>query len=185
MPQEQLPPLEQVSAEIGSHALHAEPATPHSKSERDLQVVPSQQPSGQESAPQPQMPPTHCCPAAHWGPLPHRHPPVALQPSEAMVLQAAQAAPFGPQVASVRGLQVEPVQQPEVQEAAQPLQAPLVQVSVPGQPWHAVPAAPQIDAVFPGKQAPPEQHPAQESASQTHIPLLQRCPGRQAAVPPH
>ena len=169
----------------GSQLAQAEPATPQLERVRGTHAPARQQPSGHEVPSQTQAPATQWSPAPHWGPAPHRHAPAALQASAATALQAEQAPPLGPQVLSDRGWQVEPVQQPVAHEATQPLQPPLVQVSAPGQLWHAKPAAPHTDGVVPEKQAPPAQQPEHDTESQTHAPPLQRWPGAHAAPPPH
>lgn len=87
---------------------------------------------------------------------------------------ATHAVPFAPQVAAVFGLQVAPAQHPVGQAAAHELQAPLVQLSPPGQLWHWEPAAPHAEAVVPVWQLVPAQQPAHDVPSHTHAPPAHR-----------
>jgi hypothetical protein len=63
-----------------------------------LQVVPWQQPAGQEAASQMHAPFMQCCPAWQGGPPPQRQAPVAAQVSDLSASQMPQAAPPLPQV---------------------------------------------------------------------------------------
>ena len=61
----------------------------------------------------------------------------------ALTAQFTQACPLPPHVVVARFVQVDPRQQPVVQLAAQPLQTPLVQVSLSeAQAWQAPPPTP-------------------------------------------
>ena len=86
-------------------------------------------------------------PPAQAGPLPQRQLPF-VQLSAVAGSQATQAPPTEPQVASEGVLQLVPLQQPLAQVVAlQLLQAPLVQVSEPGQASHVRPELPQAVGV--------------------------------------
>jgi hypothetical protein len=129
-------------------------------------------------------------PLAHAGPLPHRQPAsgVASQLLLVVALQVAHEPPSGPHTpASMVRMQVEPWQQPSVQVAKQPLQAPPTQVLPAEHAWHAPPPAPHAAAAVPGEQMPAsvQQPEAQVVESHTQVPETQRAPAPQAAAPPH
>ena len=182
-PQWHAPPA-QLSAFVASHDAQAAPPAPQVLALGALQVVPEQQPFGQEVASHTQAPPTQRWPAPHAAPGPQWQPP-PMQLSAFVASQAVHAPPAAPQVARLAGLQVVPEQQPPGQlVASQPEQAPLVQVP-DGQPWHAAPPEPQAEVVVPLWQTLPAQQPVgQEVGSHTQAPPTQRWPAPQAAVAP-
>jgi hypothetical protein len=83
-------------------------------------VPPKQQPFAQDVALQTQVPPTHCWPAAHCGPLPQLHVPVLEQPLASIGSHAVHALPLLPQVLTDGVSHVLPLQQPEAQVCEQP-----------------------------------------------------------------
>jgi len=175
----------QVSDVTGSHGLQTLPAVPHFAKLGVAQLLPSQQPVEQETAPQPQTPFWQRRPAPQAGPVPQVQVPVGEQPSAAAGSQPTHTAPPTPQVASDGGLQVAPEQQPSRQVALHPLQRPSVQVWPLGQVSHAPPPPPQEAAVSPARQVVPEQQPSlQDVPSQTQVLPMQRWPRAHAGPPP-
>jgi hypothetical protein len=72
LPQAQLPPVHE-SDRFASHATQLAPTNPHADCVGVVHVPLEQQPWGHDAALHTQAPPTHCWPAAHGAPLPHRH----------------------------------------------------------------------------------------------------------------
>jgi hypothetical protein len=129
------------------------------------QVVPAQQPDGQEVASQMQLPPTQRCPAAQAAPLPQAQlPPLQLSAS---LPQTTHCAPPVPQAAVDGEAHRAPLQQPDAHEVASQMhwpdeqrcpalqtallpqrQTPLVQLSasVELQAAQVAPAAPQLES---------------------------------------
>jgi hypothetical protein len=184
-PHMQLPVL-QPSAFVASHDAQVAPPVPHTASvvAGEVQVAPTQQPSGHDDALQTHTPPEHSWPAAQAAPLPHEQAPAVEQLSVWPGAHAIHAAPPAPHSESERALQVGPEQQVG-HVAAHPLQAPWLQVWLAGQLWQAVPALPQAAALSPVWQLPDAQHPVgQAIPSQTHAPFRHRWPIAQAAPAP-
>ena len=153
------------------HGLHATPPVPQAPLlVPATQFVPEQQPPGQETASQTQLPAKQRFPAAQAGALPHSQPPCVEQPSAVKPSQAMQVPPPAPQVASARAKQaplaqhplgqVVPLQThvPPEQTLPAPQAAPLPQVQEPVTGSHpsaaelvhdtqAVPATPQAAKV--------------------------------------
>ena len=132
-PQAHEPAAVQLSAVVGLQVVQAPPPVPQRASVAETQVVPSQQPFGQEVASQTQVPATQRRPAPHTGPLPQAQLPDGAQRSVVSASQPTQAPPPSPQVSSEGALQVAPEQQPFGHEVRQPLQLPFVQLSPAGQ----------------------------------------------------
>ena len=161
-PHRQAPSTEQLSANLGSQAAHADPPEAQVSKESVWQVGPEQQPPGHETASQPQAPFTQ-----RWSPA-----------------QAWQARPPVPQASSAEpARQAPPEQQPEVHESPSQTHAPPTQrlpdpqgVPVPhaqapfahesarsaSQAMQATPPMPQADAVG-AVQTLPAQQPAAQS----------------------
>ncbi len=176
----------QLSLFAGSHATHATPPVPQVIMLEGVHVLPWQQPVGHEVALQTHAPPMQACPVAQGGPLPHWHAPVAEQLSARVVSHATHAAPPVPQADKDGGLHVGPEQHPVVHVVAQPLHAPLLQVSPPGHAWQADPPLPHAVCKFPGWHRLPAQHPVgHEVPSHTQVPLRQCWLGPHSAAPPH
>ena len=184
-PQVHAPPW-QPSALLASQAVQTAPADPHVASDGVVtHDVPLQQPPGHEVAVQTQVPPEQTCPEAQGAPGPHEQSPIAEQLSALVTSQATHPSPPNPHAPSERALHVGPEQHPVAHVAAHPLHVPEVQLSPPGQLWHAVPPLPQAPMLLPGSQSAPAQHPVgQDTPSQTHVPFRQRCPVEQAAPVP-
>lgn len=128
-PHAQVPAVVQLSAVPVLHKEHAAPFAPQRKSDRDVHVIPSQQPDGHEVALQTHLPAVQRWPTAHAAPVPQAQVPPAAQPSARVASQPTQTAPPLPHVASDGALQVAPEQQPAGQLVAlQPLQRPPPQV---------------------------------------------------------
>ena len=193
-----------------SQAAHASPAEPQLVVvwlPLAMQVLPEQQPLGQEVALHTQLPPEQVCPVPQAAPVPHRQAPLV----QVLVLpeHGTQAAPPVPQEAALCPApltQTPALQQPEGQLVASHtqappeqrcpvaqalpgphLQAPVVQRSpVVPQVVQAPPLVPHWVAVVGLTHAPPLQHPlAQLAALQTQAPPTQASPAPQAAFVPH
>jgi hypothetical protein len=166
--------------------VQAAPLAPHCPSDRATQLVPSQQPFGQELASHAQAPERQRWPAPQAGPLPHAQVPDGEQPSARVTSQLVHSAPPAPQVDRLAGLQVAPVQQPSGQVVLlHPLQRPAVQDCPPGQASQALPPTPHEAGVPPGMHRLPAQQPAaHEVASQTQVLPMQRWPEAQTAPNP-
>src|SRR5947209_801379 len=97
--------------------MHEPPPVPHAASEGVVQLVPVQQPFGQEAALQ-----THCPPSQAWPPAQPAFPPQvqapAMQPSACLGSQAMHAPPSAPQAASDGFVHALPEQQPAAQLCA-------------------------------------------------------------------
>ena len=177
----------QLSAVVGSQVAHICPGAPHAVVlSAVVQLVPLQHPDGHEVTSHTQAPLTQCCPAAHGAPLPHWHAPL-LQLSVRTESQAIHAiAPVPHEVTEGGETQVDPLQQPVVQVAAQPEHTPPVHDWPPGHCWQSSPPAPHAPAELPATHALFEQQPlGQETPSQMHRPPEQRCPPGHSAVEPH
>ena len=170
----------QRSALPAAQAWQLPPPTPQLSSVGALQVVPAQQPLGQEKASHTHAPDTQRCPVAQAAPAPQAHLPAAVQLSAAKVSQETQAAPVVPQRASERVVQVAPSQQPigheallhthlaPTQRCPGPQAGPVPQAQLPpaaqpsarvvSQPTQTAPPLPQVatDALL---QVAPEQQP--------------------------
>ena len=170
------------------------------------QLVPAQQPCGQEVRSQTQAPATQRCPAPHGGPDPHWQVPVVVQRSELLTAQAKHVPPFTPQVVIEAGRQTPAAQQPAGQDRASQTQLPLAQrwpathaapephaqlppgvqvsASAGSQEIHAAPGAPQRVSCRETQVAPSQQPVGQEVALQTHLPALHLWPAPQAGAVP-
>jgi hypothetical protein len=180
-------PLEHPSAPVAEQAVQAFPPAPQAPSDAATHEPAAQQPSGHETASQPQAPLTQRRPSGQGGPLPQAHPPVIEQLSALSELQAAQAAPPAPQLMADGGRQVAPEQHPAAQpELVQPLHTPALQLCPAGQGWQAPPPAPHEAGLVPGRHAPfaAQQPSGHERMSHTQPLPMQRWPGRQAAPVP-
>ena len=101
VPHKQAPPVEQLSAPIGSQGTHVPPIVPQAAIDRGMHAPFAQQPSAQLAAEHTQAPFTHALPAAHCGLAPQRQAPVTgSQRSASVALQVMQVAPPTPQVAA-------------------------------------------------------------------------------------
>jgi hypothetical protein len=182
-PHWQAPPAQE-SAVTASQARQAAPPLAQVETESVRQVLPLQQPEGQETESHTQAPPTQCCPA-QGGLVPQAQLPSAAQLSAAIGSQVLQAAPPVPQALAVGVVQVGPEQQPPPQLVElQVVHTPWLQS--PGrQLWHDAPPVPHWSAVPPGRQVVPEQQPAHDEASQRQAPPEQRCPSPQTGPEPH
>jgi hypothetical protein len=119
-PQRHCPP-EQVSPR-GPQGTHALPCWPHAVGDGTVQVLPLQQPLGQELALQTHMPPTQAWPAPQGPAEPHlQAPPVQLSPATP---QSTHAPPTGPQAAVEIVVQLRPLQQPLGHDVASHTQMP-------------------------------------------------------------
>ena len=166
-----------------------------------MQVVPEQQPPGQEVGSQVHKPPTQCWPEAHGTLLPHWQTPDDEQLSARMVSQATQLTPLVPQVANARVWHAPPAQQPLGQPVASHAQELLAQcrpapqigllphwqlppleqalARMVSQPVQAAPPMPQALAVGGAVQVEPEQQPVAQlpGVQPLQTPALQ-VPGR-------
>lgn len=133
-PHRHTPLDEQLSASTVEQLTQVEPMAPQVASVRASQRVPLQQPAGQETSSQTQVPLLHRWPGAQAGPPPQRHSPPA-QRSATRSSHASQARPRVPQLSRDGSRQVRPLQQPLGQLAAQPLQAPASQLSDEPHAW--------------------------------------------------
>lgn len=186
LPQVQVP-AEQPSAPVVEQAVQALPPAPQACNVEGTQPPAEQHPSGQETASQPQLPPTQRRPVGQGGPLPQAHPPLVEQLSALSELQAEQAAPPTPQLIVDGGRQVAPEQQPVAHMAlVQPLQTPALQVCPAGQGWQLPPPAPHDWALVPGMHVPSaaQQPLGHDRMSHTQPLPMHRWPGRQAAPVP-
>jgi hypothetical protein len=136
-----------------------------------------QQPFEQDEASHTQAPLLQRCPAAHARPVPQEHSPAVLQLS-AVGPQAEQLWPAGPHASRPGVVQVLPTQQPTRQVDAQPLHAPLMHVSVPGQTEQLPPRAPHAIGVVPATHRFPSQHPLGHDAA------VHEAPASEARPPP-
>ncbi len=173
VPQVHAPDVEQVSALVGSQAMHAEPLVPQVISELMSQTAPAQQPVGQFAGMQPlQTWFMQVCPVGQvW----HADPPVpqAVIPVPGRQL-APEQQPFGQDV---------PLQMhwPPLQSCPEPHAAPLPHVHTPPvhpspvlpHATHAAPAVPQLLAEGVSHTLPLQQPLGQEAALQTHWPPTQ------------
>lgn len=117
--------------------------------------------------------------------MPQVHFPL-VQLSASVALHAVQALPPEPQFAAVGDSQALPLQQPEVQVCAQPVQTLLTQVLPLPQEPHALPLDPQAVSWLPGRHTLPWQQPPGQLASlHTQEPPTQAKPAPQAAPVPH
>ncbi len=124
-------------------------------------------------------------PDAHARPVPHEHSPAALQLS-AVTPHAEQLWPEGPHAFRPVVVQVLPTQHP-AQVVAQPLHAPLMHVSLPGQVEQAPPRAPHAIAEVPATQRSPSQHPFGHDSAVHDEPASEERPpplAPPAALPP-
>jgi hypothetical protein len=208
-PHRQFPPAAQESAVTLLHARHAEPPEPQLATDAAVHTAPLQQPLGQltpSHAPPVHTPPVQLWPAAHEGLEPQRHWPVAEQRLAFVGSHAMQESPPAPQLASSRGLQVLPEQQPVGHEVAsqthrppthrwppahaspgpQP-QPPLAHESARWmlQEEQAPPIAPQLESDIALQVWPTQHPPGQDVASQTHAPPRHRWPVPQGTPAPH
>jgi hypothetical protein len=127
-PHWQAPVVEQRSALLAAHARQVAPPIPQASIVVGvLQVLPVQQPLGQEKASHTQAPATQRCPATHAAPAPHAQLPAARQLSAVAMSQVTQTAPAAPQRVSDRDTQVAPSQQPVGHDAALHTQRPPTQ----------------------------------------------------------
>jgi len=167
-------PPEQLLAEL-PQSTQAAPPLPQLFSDGARQVLPLQQPLGQDAALQTQTPPMQRWPPAQIAPPPQLQAPL-LHRSARVASQATQLLPPFPQAAVVGDVQVAPEQQPLGQDAElHPEHAPPEQVWPAGQAWQAVPPAPHADGWPPDWQVSPAQQPlGHELLSQMHMPLEQR-----------
>lgn len=148
------------------------------------QVVPKQQPFAHDVALHTHVPPTHCWPAAHCGPVPQLHAPLA-QPSASIGSHEMHALPLVPQVVSEGVSHVLPEQQPDWHVVEHPAHTLLTHV-LPPQSTHADPPAPQAVPCVPDWHSPlMSQQPAQFVPLHTHWPLTHDRPFWQAAPVPH
>jgi hypothetical protein len=147
-----------------------------------MAVPGSQQPVGQETESQTQLPLTQCWLTAHSLPTPQAQAPAFEQPSLLTGSHDMHAEPFRPHALTDRPLHVDPEQQPLGQLAAQPAQIPPAQEgTAPAvQAWQFDPPLPHICAFWAENawHAPvPSQHPSgHDLPSHTQVPLRQRCP---------
>lgn len=183
-PQLQSPALEQASASVVSQLEHAEPSLPQLVRLAARQVVPSQQPLGQDVASHTHAPPSQRWPTAHIALPPHAQTPPEVQPSARVASQATHAAPAVPHRIAVGVLHVLPEQQPLAQVAVQAVQAPAVHAPPP-QLSQLPPPLPHALGSVPGAQTSPLQQPLHDVPSHTHAPPTQCCPAAQAAPAPH
>ena len=157
-PHVQLPEEEQPSASVLLHPKQVAPAAPQLFADRATHVPvvpPTQQPFGQPTASQTQLPEEQCWPVEQGEPEPHWQVPLAEQVSARVGLQFTQTVPPVPHVPGDFVLQVVPEQQPLPQLLAlQPLHAPPLQVCGLGQFTQLAPADPQAESAVPGWQAP-------------------------------
>ena len=102
LPHRQAPPVEQLSAPIGSQGTQVPPIVPQAAIDRAMHAPFAQQPLAQLAAEHTQAPFTHALPAVHGpGLAPQRHAPVTgSQRSASVASQVMQFAPPTPQVAT-------------------------------------------------------------------------------------
>ena len=196
-PLEQTPPLLQTSQAIPP-APHAAPVLP------GRQAPFWQHPLGQPTALHTHLPAAQASPSPHAGRLPQVHAP-ATQPSAFFGSQAAQAAPFPPQVASDGALQLSPAQQPAGQDAALHTHTPPTQRwpgSHEGEAPHRQspsqasarsgsqvaqppPRTPHDFSDAARQDAPLQQPAGHDAALHTHSPAWQCWPAAHATPAPH
>ena len=97
---------------LGVQSVHAAPFFPHSVSLVPATHAPAAQHPAHVPGPQMQEPPLHASPAAHAGPEPHWHRPLAAQLSARRVSHTAQAPPPVPHSSIEGAAHVLPAQQP-------------------------------------------------------------------------
>jgi hypothetical protein len=159
-PQRHFPSLEQLSVRVASQAWQERPGPAHVALAKSRQMPLSQQPLGQLSVLQMQVPPVaHCMPVPQEGLAPQLQRPSTEQLSALPLTHATQAAPLLPQVPRLGARQRVPAQQPLVQVCKQPLHAPFWQLSPPGHCSQVSPAPPQALGLSPSVQAPSLQQP--------------------------
>jgi hypothetical protein len=203
-PQRQAPLL-QTLARVVSQTWHWAPLAPQAESAvpSGTQVVPEQQPVGQEVALQTQAPPEQTCPLPQAGPPPQVQAPVAAQPS-ATSPQSWQVVPGALQAWTPSGVQVFPKQQPsahDVESQVQPaavqrwpaaqagpprqVQEPLVQPSArsASQAWQAAPGIPQAARRGGSQPVAEQQPPGQDAASQAQPATVQCRPSPHGGPP--
>ncbi len=204
LPHWHAPPVEQLSAVVGSHTEQLPPSTPHEPRPGIAHVVPLQQPLGQDVASQTHTWPRHLWPAAHADPvLPQAQvPPGQLSATGPQLIQEAPAAAH---VVEEKGVQVFPEQHPPGQDVASQTQlpwkhrwpathaAPTLQVHCPAvhpspllpHDWQAPPFVPQAVG-DPDTQTPFAQHPfGHDAASHVQTEFWHSRPAAQAGPPPH
>jgi hypothetical protein len=142
-------PATHESERVALQATHTSPGLPQVVTDELSQVVPEQQPPGQETSSHTHTPPRHRCPAAHAEDVPHRHTPAGEQLSATVVSHAAQVEPGEPHAAMVGGsTQLPPEQQPEGQATASHTHSPPAQCCPSGhcgpEPHRHSPAAEQL-----------------------------------------
>jgi hypothetical protein len=176
----------QLSAVVGSHAMHAAPPAPQAAKPDWTQPCEEQQPLGQDAGLHSHVWFTHCNMGPHAALTPHWHTPMLLQLSAVKVLHTVHAEPPNPHESIDRMLHIAPEQQPVVHVMAHPVHTPDAQLWPPGQLLHMVPPLPHALSVLPPWHWLLAQHPdAHELASHTHAPLRQCWPVTHAAPPPH
>jgi hypothetical protein len=199
VPQVHSPAVEHPSDVSGAQVPQVPPGGAHVFSESGVQMVPLQQPLGQDVASHLQVLSEQCSPGLHDGPAPHWHAPLPEHVSASVGSQAKHVAPPAPHVAMLLSLHVVPSQQP-VQDVASQTHAlpthlcPAEHALCP--PHVHCPAAEQPSAaVAPHAMhvAPPAPHvddddgvwhvvPLQQPFGQTqllHAPAVQVSPGMQ------
>ena len=107
--------------------MHAAPFFPHSVSLVPATHAPAAQHPAHVPGPQMQEPPLHASPAAHAGPEPHWHRPLAEQLSARRVSHTAQAPPPVPHSSIEGAAHVLPAQQPPGQYVPSHTQLPPTQ----------------------------------------------------------
>jgi hypothetical protein len=192
-------------------AAHVDPPVPHEEAELPgSQVLPLQQPVGQDVGLHWHEPPTHCWPVEHWGPEPHSQSPLAPQVSEVVASQTLHAFPEAPHAESesvvVQVPLVPPAQHPDGHDLTSQTHVPdeqicpgsqgglppqahapvAVQVSatVLSHETHVPPAAPQLSTERAAHVSPMQQSPGHEVESQMHLPAEHRCPALQPGPVP-
>jgi len=160
-------PEGQLSEVSGSHTEQDAPAAPQRPALGEVQLRPSQQPSGQLVVSQVHRPLAQCWPGAQAGPVPQPQAPW-VQRSVAIVWQFAHTAPLMPQAVSLVVWHTPSKQQPPAQlVASQPEQLPDSHCWVPVQCWQVLPPLPQAESEVPWAQKVPlVQQPPQEASPQ-------------------
>jgi hypothetical protein len=196
-------PVPQVHAPAGEHPSevsagqvpHVAPGGAQVFSDSGVQMVPSQQPPGQDVASHLHAPPAQCSPGLQDGPAPHWQAPLPEQVSARVGSQAKHVAPPAPHVERLLSLHVVSLQQPvhDVASHTQPppthlcpdehaLRPPHAQSPAAEQPspvvphaMHAAPPAPHVD-VDGLLHVVPVQHPVGHTQL-LHAPPVQVSPG--------
>jgi hypothetical protein len=106
---------------LGEQLTQGTPFFPQLFTEGVVQVFPEQQPVAQDFAVHLQVPPTHSCPGAHIGPVPHAQTPAPLQLLALTGSQGTQADPFAPQFVNEGDTHWLLAQHPVGQSHTQPL----------------------------------------------------------------